>query len=101
VERQIEIPIPEEGAVIDLPRMQFERSRFLGRESLRIRGSDSEGLREGWVFVDGQKEMYAAWNGERDGVLEAPLPSGEYVVHSKIETESGVSVIEIRHVAIH
>jgi carboxyl-terminal processing protease len=96
-QRRIEIPLPEEHVVVAPPDVRIERSRAVGRTRLRIHADAAEGLRQGWIVVDGEKRTYVAWNGaETNGVLELPLPEGDHAVRSKIETGSGISMIDAR-----
>jgi len=96
----IEIPIPAERVLVVPPAFELERSRFMGREQLRVHVKSSEGLAEGWISLDGQKEVYAAWQGEHAGLLEATPAKGEYSLTTKIETPSGVSLIDSRQLTI-
>jgi hypothetical protein len=77
--------------------MRIERGRSVGRPRLRIHADAEEGLRHGWIIVDGEKRTYVAWNGEAtNGVLELSLPEGDHAIRSKIETGSGISLIDAR-----
>jgi carboxyl-terminal processing protease len=96
-QRRIEIPLPEERILVAPPDMRIELGRSVGRSRLRIHADAEEGLRQGWIIVDGEKQTYVAWNGEStNGVLELSLPEGDHAIRSKIETGSGISLIDAR-----
>jgi carboxyl-terminal processing protease len=96
-QRRIEIPLPDERVLIAPPEVHIERRRSVGRPRLRIRADAAEGLRHGWIIVDGEKRTYVAWNGEAtNGILELPLSEGDHAIRSKIETGSGISMIDAR-----
>jgi hypothetical protein len=96
----IEIPIPTERVLVVPPSFDLERSRFLGRDQLRVNVRSDEGLAEAWIALDGQKEVYSAWKGENAGMLEAVPTKGEFQLTTKIETPSGVSLIDSRQLTI-
>jgi carboxyl-terminal processing protease len=96
VERFIEIPIPEERVTVRPPALVLERGEWLGRSQVRAHAVAPEGLREGWIGIDGQKAIYSWWAGSPDGMLSAPLGSGSHKVTTKVKTEDGVSVIDSR-----
>ena len=96
VRRRIEIPIPDESVRVIPPALELEQAFSLGRSRVEARAESPEGLQEGWLEVDGQKEMYLAWDGSPAGLLSADLGEGEQDVMTKIETISGVSVIDVR-----
>jgi carboxyl-terminal processing protease len=96
-QRRIEIPLPEERVIVAPPEVRIERTGVMGRPRLRIHADAADGLRQGWIIVDGEKRTYVAWDGaSTNGVLELSLPSGDHSVRSKIETGSGVSTIDAR-----
>jgi hypothetical protein len=97
VRRQVEVPIPEEHVEVVPPAIVLERVGFPGRPKLRVRATSSEGLEVGWIFLDGQKEVYAEWEGQRKGQLQTQLKDGDHHVTARIETLSGVAVTETWH----
>lgn len=96
VERVIEIPIPEDRIAVTPPGLLLEREEWMGRNQVRAHASAPEGLREGWIGIDGQKEIYSYWAGSTDATLSANLGSGSHSVTTKVETQGGVSVIDSR-----
>ena len=78
------------------PEIELERASWLGRHRVRVKARSEEGLRHGWVALDGQKEDYVAWNGSPGGELETDIGDGDHDVTTKVETMSGVSVIDNR-----
>jgi carboxyl-terminal processing protease len=97
VRRQVEVPIPEKHVEVVPPAVVLERVGFPGRPKLRVRATSSEGLEVGWIFLDGQKEVYAEWGGQRKGQLQTQLKDGDHHVTARIETLSGVAVTETWH----
>jgi hypothetical protein len=98
VQRRIEVPLPEDRVVVVPPELELQRASWLGRSRLEVHAQASEGLREGWLALDGQKEVYVAWDGRPAGLLRAELEGrGETAnLTTKIETVSGVAVIDSR-----
>ncbi len=96
VERVIEIPIPKDSITVRPPALLLERAEWMGRSQVRAHASAPEGLREGWIDIDGQKEIYSYWAGSTEATLSAPLSAGSHNVTTKVETLDGVSVIDSR-----
>ena len=96
VQRRIEVPLPEDRVTVLAPEIALERATFLGRERVQVHAQSADGLRQGWLALDGQKEIYVAWDGRADGHLRADLVDGAENVTTKIETVTGVSVIDSR-----
>ena len=46
----------------------------------RVSAESDEGLLQGWLALDGQKQTYAAFGGVRDGTLRTGLESGSHDV---------------------
>lgn len=95
-QRRILIPIPETTARVSLPAVKLERGGLPGRPQIRVEANAAEGLREGWILLDGQKQAYIAWGGTKAGTLRAALGEGEHDLMTKIETLSGISIIDMR-----
>ena len=93
VQRLIEIPVPDGHIILVPPTLRVERH---GDTKVLARASASEGLRQGWIALDGQKEIYTDWAGSDAGTLAASLLEGEHSVTTKIETLTGVSIIDTR-----
>jgi carboxyl-terminal processing protease len=96
VSRRIAIPIPEEYIETTTPVLRVERVRRFGRQQVRIDAEADEGLSEGWIALDGQKEVYVAWGGKSSGTLRAELDEGKHVVTTKLEMPSGVAILDTR-----
>ena len=94
--RRILVPIPETTLRAAIPAVHLKRGGFPGRPQIRVEANASDGLREGWILLDGQKEAYVAWEGSKAGTLRAPLEEGEHDLMTKVETLSGVSIIDMR-----
>ncbi len=96
-QRRILVPIPETTVRVAIPAVHLERGGLPGRPQIRVEANASDGLREGWILLDGQKEAYVAWEGRKVGTLRAPLEEGDHDLMTKVETLSGVSIIDMRH----
>jgi len=120
--QRIDMPVPEQHLTVIPPALRMTRRTFLGRRQIRVETNSNEGLREGWIALDGQKQSYVAWGGASDGTLRAELArpsksrdkeptgperipggdqmiaesSGDISVRTKVETLSGVSLIDVR-----
>ena len=97
-QRRITVPIPETLATVVPPAVWLDRGGFPGRPQIRLHASSPEGLRRGWIRLDGQKRAYVAWGGEVDGTLRTPLSDDAKNVTTKVETLSGVSIIDLRRI---
>jgi carboxyl-terminal processing protease len=95
-QRRILVPIPDTTVRVALPAVELRRGGLPGRPQIRVEANASDGLREGWILLDGQKEAYIAWQGDKAGTLRAPLGEGAHDVMTKVETLSGVSIIDVR-----
>ena len=91
-QRRIEVPIPETRATYKPPQVLIEEHAA----DVGVRASAIEGLAHAWVAVDGQKKIYTSFGNAPDGGLDVPLGSGQHDVASKVETSSGVSVVDLR-----
>lgn len=96
VQRRIEVPLPAERISVVPPEVELERSERLGQTRVQVHAQSPEGLREGWLALDGQKEIYVAWEGSNVGLLRADLDGGVHSLTTKVKTLSGVSVIDTR-----
>ena len=67
-----------------------------GLPQVRLRANSPGGLREGWIQMDGQKQAYVAWGGRQDGTLNSPLTDGGHDLTIKVETLSGIEIIDAR-----
>lgn len=97
-QRGIQIPIPEESAPVRVlpPSLALEQAHGLRGSEIRLQASSREGLRHGWIKVDGEKKSYSRWDGSGMGELQASLDSGDASVQAMVETLSGISVLDSR-----
>ena len=102
VQRGIEIPVPAQaGERISVlpPGLLLQKQRGFRGSQVRVAASASEGLRQGWIKIDGEKKSYVSWEGTDIGELQASLDEGSGRVQAMIETTSGVSVVDSRFLA--
>lgn len=92
--RQIEVPIPDERVTVVPPSVIIERGGMPGRRRLTLSADSPEGLSMGLIFLDGQKRTYVDWQGQRQGRLTTRLQSGDHKITARVETVSGVAVID-------
>ena len=95
-QRRILVPIPETTVRFAVPDVELKRGGLPGRAQIRLEANAPDGLREGWILLDGQKEAYVAWGGDKEGTLRAALADGDHDLITKVETLSGVSIIDTR-----
>jgi hypothetical protein len=91
-QRRIEVPIPETRATFTPPEVVIDEHA----DGVGVRARTDAGLRDGWIAIDGQKQSYSDFAGAREGALEVTLGSGEHDLVTKVETASGLSVIDVR-----
>jgi carboxyl-terminal processing protease len=96
VSRRVSIPLPETSVTVVPPEIRILRGGFPGFPRVRVEASDPGGLREGWVSLDGQKRAYAEWTGRDSASLAVGFSEEEHDVAAKVETETGISVIDRR-----
>jgi hypothetical protein len=95
-DRRVEIPLPESEITVTPPRVRFQRGGFPGFGRVRVQASDSSGLRDGWISLDGEKKGYLDWGGKPSGSMSISLPHGEHTVRTKVETIEGLAVYDRR-----
>ena len=97
-DRRLEIPLPESDGTLTVvpPQVRVKRGGFPGFDRVSVEASDPEGLRQGWISIDGEKQIYGAWDGRSSGSLSLGLPKGEHTLLAKVETVSGVAVFDRR-----
>ena len=97
-DRRVEIPLPESDGTLTVvpPQVRVRRGGFPGFERVSVDASHPEGLREGWISIDGEKQTYGEWGGRSSGSLSLGLPKGEHTLLAKVETVSGVAVFDRR-----
>jgi carboxyl-terminal processing protease len=91
-QRRIEVPIPESRSSYVPPKVSIEEHQ----SDVGLRASASEGIAHAWVAVDGQKKVYSRFGGANAAALDVALGPGQHDVASKVETTSGVSVVDLR-----
>ena len=116
VSRRIDVPLPLDQVSVVPPALQLSRQSFMGRERVSVLVQSHEGLREGWIALDHelpnengdverddrfaplrrQKQFYVAWNGSPHGRLETEFDAEARQVTTKVETLSGIEVIDTR-----
>jgi carboxyl-terminal processing protease len=100
--QRIDIPVPDTRVAVTPPELRLSNRTILGRQEVRVTASSPEGLREGWIALRRQtmqvpqKELYVAWKGDEEGSLSTEIGSGENSITTKIETVSGVSLLDVR-----
>ena len=105
--RRVVVPIPEEVGATTLasaPKVEWEVTRPWwpptsesdGMLQVRATAPAGEQLLEGWVVMDGEKQAYAAWSGTSTGSFSAPIDPEARFITTKIEMESGLSLIDFR-----
>jgi C-terminal peptidase prc len=102
VQRGIEIPVPAlagERITVSPPGLLLQKQRGFRGSHVRVAASASEGLRQGWIKIDGEKKSYVSWHGTGIGELTASLHEGSGSVQAMVETTSGVSVVDSRFLA--
>ncbi len=96
-QRRIEIPIPEERVWVVPPEVVLERTGRLRRSTLRVHATSPEGLSQGWVSFDGQKQIFVRWDGQQKAELKSRLAHDRpHNVVSRVESLSGVAVVDSR-----
>ena len=102
--QRIDVPVPDKRVLVVPPEVHLTNRTVMGHRELRVTASAPEGLREGWIALRReeqkipQKELYVGWQGNSEGTLWAELGAGENDVTTKVETLSGVSVVDVRTV---
>jgi len=91
-QRRIEVPIPEARTSFTPPEVVIDERA----ENVGVRARTDAGLRDGWIAVDGQKKSFTDFAGAREGALDVVLAAGDHDVVTKVETISGVSVVDVR-----
>jgi hypothetical protein len=96
-DRRVEVPLPETKVTVVPPLVRLYRGGLLGFfERVKVEASAEDGLQDGWVALDNEKEGYVDWGGRSAGSLSVRLPHGEHAVRSKVETLSGLAVYDQR-----
>jgi carboxyl-terminal processing protease len=93
-QRRVDVPIPEKHARYVLPEVVLdERSN-----EVALRARSTQGLRDGWIAVDGQKRALAGFDDEKEAELDVPIASGDHDLVAKVETADGVAIFDLRHI---
>lgn len=96
VQRQIQIPLPETQITVRPPDLEVTTIRRFGSEEIQLIARAEDGLSEGWIRLDGEKERYERFGGARDASLKVALPAGSHKVSTRVETGDGVAIIDAR-----
>ena len=78
------------------PGVLLQKERGLRGSHVHVAASAAEGLRQGWIKIDGEKKIYVSWEGKDIGELEASFDEGSGRVQAMVETTSGVSITDSR-----
>jgi C-terminal peptidase prc len=73
IQRTIEIPIPRDRLSVRAPTLSVTRRKVRGEMWLEVEATAADGLVEGWIEIDGEKQRYQTWNGDEIGLLETVL----------------------------
>jgi hypothetical protein len=93
-QRRVDVPLPEKSATYTIPEVVLDERA--NEVAMTARTSEG-GLRDGWIALDGQKKALAAFDGKSQAELDVPIAAGEHDLIGKIETDSGIAVIDARH----
>jgi carboxyl-terminal processing protease len=93
-QRRVDVPIPEGTARYTLPEVVLDERAT----DVALRAHSTQGLRDGWISLDGQKKALASFDGRADGELAVPIAAGAHDLVAKIETVDGVAVFDLRHI---
>jgi carboxyl-terminal processing protease len=105
--RRVVVPLPEAvGASIQAsaPKVEWQITKPWwpptgdqpGTLQIQATAPAGEQLLEGWVVMDGEKQAYVAWSGTPSGSFTAPIDEEARFMTTKIEMESGISLIDFR-----
>jgi carboxyl-terminal processing protease len=92
-QRRVDVPIPETTARYSLPVVVLDEQS----KDVALHAHSPQGLRDGWISLDGQKKALAAFDGKSDGELDVPIAAGEHDLVGKVESADGVEVFDLRH----
>ena len=94
-QRRVDVPIPAERASYTLPEVVLDERPA----DVALRARSSNGLRDGWIALDGQKRALQSFDGKDEGELDVPVASGEHDLVAKVETADGVAIFDLRHLS--
>jgi len=95
-QRRVDVPIPEGTARFTLPEVVLDERA----SDVALHAHSTQGLRDGWISLDGQKKALGSFDGKSEGELDVPIASGEHELVAKIETVDGVAIFDLRHLTI-
>jgi len=93
-QRRVDVPIPEKDAHYLLPEVVLDERAA----DVELQARSSQGLRDGWIAVDGQKRALAGFDDKSEAHLDVPIASGEHDLVAKVETADGVAIFDLRHI---
>ncbi|HXX49395.1 MAG TPA: S41 family peptidase [Myxococcota bacterium] len=92
-QRRVDVPIPAERASYTLPEVVLDERPA----DVALKARSGNGLRDGWIALDGQKRALVSFDGKSEGELDVPLTAGEHDLVAKVETADGVAIFDLRH----
>ncbi|HTO69732.1 MAG TPA: S41 family peptidase [Myxococcota bacterium] len=92
-QRRVDVPIPAEHATYTLPEVVLDERTA----DIALHARAGNGLRDGWIALDGQKKALTSFDGKNEGEIDVPVASGEHDLVAKIETSDGVAIFDLRH----
>jgi carboxyl-terminal processing protease len=92
-QRRVDVPIPETSARYTLPEVALDERAA----DVALHAKSAQGLRDGWIALDGQKKALGAFDGKDEGELDVPIAAGEHDLVAKVETADGVAIFDLRH----
>jgi carboxyl-terminal processing protease len=92
-QRRVDVPIPQGTARFTLPEVVLDERA----SDVALHAHSTQGLRDGWISLDGQKKALGSFDGKSEGELDVPIASGEHELVAKIETVDGVAIFDLRH----
>ncbi len=92
-QRRVDVPIPEGTARYVLPEVVLDERAT----DVALRAHSPQGLRDGWIALDGQKRALGSFDGKSDAELSVPIAAGEHDLVAKVETADGVAIFDLRH----
>jgi C-terminal peptidase prc len=93
-QRRVDVPIPETSAHYSLPEIVLDERPG----DVALRAHSTQGLRDGWIALDGQKKALGSFDGKSEGELDVPIAAGDHDLVAKVETADGVAIFDLRHI---
>jgi carboxyl-terminal processing protease len=93
-QRRVDVPIPETTTRYTLPEVVLDERAA----DIALKATAAQGLRDGWISLDGQKAALSGFGGKSEGQLDVPIAAGEHDLVAKVETTDGVAIFDLRHI---